>query len=94
MKNMCLVKIRLHITIIFLAIAAVALVACASGTPPQEVPDTKALTPCTEPRPQLCTMDYQPVCGQLKSGEFKTYSNGCNACTEPTVNGYRKGACK
>ena len=94
MKNICLVKMTPRITIIFLAIAAVALVACASGTPTQEVPGTKALTPCTDPRPQVCTMNYLPVCGQTAGGEAKTYSNGCGACSDPNVIGYSKGACE
>ncbi len=50
-------------------------------------------TVCTEPRPQICTMDYRPVCAQLSDGTFKTYSNGCTACTDPAVTGHREGAC-
>ena len=80
--------------ITILVTIAATLAACASGAPTSNIPDTKARIPCTDPRPQMCTMDYQPVCGHLKSDEFKTYSNGCNACSEPTVNGYSKGVCK
>ena len=83
-----------RVTTTFLAMAILTLSACASVAPPKEIPDTKGLTPCTEPRPQLCTMDYQPVCGQLQSGEFKTYSNGCGSCTDPAVVGYRAGECE
>ena len=49
---------------------------------------------CPEPRPEVCTQDYQPVCAQLEDGSFKTYSNGCNACSDPAVVGYRDGACQ
>ena len=49
---------------------------------------------CSEPRPQMCTMDYRPVCAQLENGQFKTYSNGCTACSDSNVSSYRNGACE
>jgi len=49
---------------------------------------------CTEPRSQVCTQDYRPVCAILLDGSLKTYSNGCNACSDPAVTGYREGACE
>ena len=51
---------------------------------------------CTEPRPEVCTMDYTPVCGLRNIAgkeEWKTYSNACSACSDPAVTGYRKDAC-
>lgn len=54
----------------------------------------KAMITCTEPRPQVCTQDYRPVCAALQDGSLKTYSNGCNACSDPAVTGYREGACE
>jgi alkaline phosphatase D len=54
----------------------------------------KKLTACPDQRPQICTMDYQPVCAQLKNGNFKTYSNGCTSCTDPNVVAYRNGTCE
>jgi len=54
----------------------------------------EVLTICAEPRPQICTMDYQPVCAQLENGTFKTYSNGCMACSDTLVIGHREGACE
>ena len=48
---------------------------------------------CPEIRPEICTQDYRPVCAEHASGDMKTYSNGCNACTDPAVIGYREGAC-
>jgi len=50
-------------------------------------------TICTDPRPQICTMDYRPVCAQLSDGTFKTYSNGCTGCSDPAVIEHREGAC-
>ena len=52
------------------------------------------LTSCPEPRPEICTMDYTPVCARHTDGSFKTYSNGCTACTNPSVEGYVEGACE
>jgi len=55
---------------------------------------TKEMVACTEPRPQVCSQDYRPVCAVLQDGSLKTYSNGCSACSDPGVTGYRKGACE
>ena len=52
------------------------------------------LTSCPENRPEICTMDYTPVCARHIDGSFKTYSNGCTACTNPSVEGYVEGACE
>lgn len=59
---------------------------------------------CTEPRPQICTMDYTPVCATrvdaircvttpCPSTEMATYANGCGACADATVTYYQPGAC-
>jgi len=48
---------------------------------------------CTDPRPQLCTMDYQPVCAKKSDGTYKTYANGCGACSDPDVIEYLAGEC-
>ena len=53
----------------------------------------KPLVPCTEPRPQVCTMEYAPACASLAAGGFRTYANGCTACADPAATGYRDGAC-
>ncbi len=50
-------------------------------------------TPCPEPRPQICTMDYRPVCGQGYSGEQRTFSNGCAACGDDSMRAYIDTAC-
>ena len=54
----------------------------------------KEMIACTDPRPQVCTQDYRPVCAYLEDGSYKTFSNGCNACSDPAVNGYRQGPCE
>ena len=48
---------------------------------------------CKDPRPQMCTMDYRPVCGAMTGGEKKTYSNGCSACSDLSVLSYVPGEC-
>ena len=55
---------------------------------------TDALTRCQEPKPQICTREFRPVCAQMQDGSFKTYSTGCTSCTNPNVVGYRDGACE
>ena len=55
--------------------------------------EADGLIVCPEPRPQICTMDYVPVCAQLQDGSFKVYSNGCSSCSDPAVVGYREGEC-
>src|SRR5210317_1480395 len=55
---------------------------------------TKEMVACTEPRPQVCSQDYRPVCAVTQNGSFKTYANGCSACSDPEVNSYRDGACE
>lgn len=59
---------------------------------------------CRDPRPQMCTREYRPVCASRDSGvrcvttpcpsmEWRTYGNACDACSDKTVSGYRDGAC-
>lgn len=76
---------------IVLAAAAASLVACSS-----ESSETTAgeIAKCRDPRPQLCTADYNPVCGVRGDGTEKTYSNACSACADPAVTGHRPGACE
>ena len=48
---------------------------------------------CEEPRPQICTMDYRPVCAANQDGEQKTYGNACSACGDSDVISHRQGEC-
>ena len=48
---------------------------------------------CEEPRPQVCTHEYDPVCATLQDGSTKTFSTGCTSCSDPGVVGYKMGAC-
>jgi len=48
---------------------------------------------CADPRPEICTMDYQPVCGFNSDNSSKTYSNACTACSHKKVIKYIKSDC-
>lgn len=48
---------------------------------------------CQAPRPEVCTMHYDPVCGERGDGSRHTYSNACQACADMSVVGYRQDAC-
>ena len=71
-------------------ITAFFLVSCAShdGGKPQSLS-----TECEDPRPQVCTMIYDPVCGMTGDGTRKTYASGCSACSHADVISYEKGEC-
>lgn len=56
-------------------------------------PTATLVTQCTEPRPQVCTMEYAPVCAQMAAGGRKQYSSACNACADDAVSGYLNGEC-
>ena len=56
--------------------------------------DEEQMIACKEPRPQLCTQDYRPVCAVRQDGSYKTYFNGCSACSDPAVSGYHEGTCE
>ncbi|MDX1697313.1 MAG: hypothetical protein R3308_03460 [Thiohalobacterales bacterium] len=72
----------------------------------QVVPEAGAsAVQCEDPRPEMCTQHYQPVCATRDSGircvttpcdstETRTYSNGCMACADPAVYYYSEGACE
>ena len=52
-----------------------------------------SITACTDPRPQICTMQYDPVCGTLDDGSEQTYSTDCTACSDAAVTQHRPGEC-
>ena len=65
------------------------LMACSSSQPTS----AELVQPCKDPRPQMCTMDYRPVCAFRGEQERREYSNGCSACADPEVSGYVEGKC-
>lgn len=76
---------------------------CAGGD--EAIPsEARAPVVCGEPRPEICTQDYRPVCAQRDNGvrcvttpcdstDSKTFSNGCTACSDRLVFTYVDGAC-
>ena len=56
-------------------------------------PTPTLVTQCSDPRPQVCTMEYAPVCADLTAGGKKQYASACNACADDAVSGYLKGEC-
>lgn len=78
----------------FVLLSCVGVAAVASAQEPQPrltVPEEKF---CTDPRPEMCTEDYRPVCGFTKDGVHRTYSNACFACAKTDVVRYTMGKCK
>ena len=73
------------------SVLAVTLVVAACAG--QEPADTSAGVQCSEPRPQVCTMEYAPACATLIAGGRKEYSSGCNACADDSVASYVPGPC-
>ena len=49
---------------------------------------------CTEPRPEMCTQEYLPVCANLKNGTKQTYASGCVACSDANVVSFRPDPCE
>ena len=84
--------------ILAFALMWIPVYAVAGGTgqnvPPAESADAIQTISCPEPRPEICTQDYRPVCAQMQDGSVKTYSNGCGACSDPAVVGYSDGECQ
>ena len=65
------------------------LAACASSG---QVTGDGAVS-CQLPRPQVCTMEYNPVCASLREGGRRDYASPCNACADDAVAAYLPGAC-
>jgi hypothetical protein len=79
-----------------LILIAASLTACASPSTPVDNNTKSTITNCPQERPQICTMDYRPVCATRDTGvrcvaapcpstEQKTYSNACSACADAKV---------
>ena len=66
---------------------------CAKSPATERSDDRAVFFTCEEPRPEACTMQYDPVCGETTDGRSKIYSNACVACSDRNVTGYRAGVC-
>jgi len=86
----------MSITYTRLPIAALALIsvtACSSTAETTPVERPADWTECTDPRPQVCTFHYLPVCGFDADGNQATFGNDCSACADPKIIGHVPGAC-
>lgn len=77
--------------VLLIGLIALALTAC--GSKPTAEPSVVSGTQCSGPRPQVCTMEYNPVCATLVAGGSKQYASPCNACADDAVAAYQMGAC-
>lgn len=81
-------------------------IASCSSKPTAEPPSEPAsdYTACQEPRPEMCTREYRPVCAQRDTGircvttpcdstEWVTLPSACTACSDADVLGHRPGEC-
>ncbi len=76
-------------------LAGFTALACAQSSALEETVSSRpVLVACVEPRPQLCTMQYDPVCGLTADNQNKTYSNACSACSDASVSGHSPGTCE
>jgi len=77
------------------------IISCSSTATSRSDDDIK----CIHPRPEICAMDYNPVCAiqdnavrcvttPCSSAELVSYSNGCSACADKNVISYTSGECK
>jgi hypothetical protein len=64
-----------------------------TGCTPQPVISPDDMTMCSNPRPEICTMEYEPVCGYSANDEPRSFASACTACSDITVIGYRPGEC-
>lgn len=91
--------------LLLVSFIAVFITACSEEQASEIEVAAQTVTECTNPRPEMCTMDYRPVCATKDTGircvtqpcdstETVTYSNGCSACSDPTVLSYVPEACK
>ena len=71
-----------------------ALIVMLPGCGAQVVEKKEGEMRCPKPRPQICTMEYVPVCGRDQAGKLKTYANACTACANSRIEAYRKAACE
>ncbi len=88
-------KVWQYARMMIVLLAANTAVACAQAISVEApVSSQTLLVACEEPRPQLCTMQYDPVCGLTANNQYKTYSNACSACSDASVSGHSPGACE
>lgn len=80
--------------VVFLILLSVLVSSCAAYSEKNVVAPSAELIICKDPRPQICTREYNPVCATYKDGSKKTGATGCTACSDPEVIGYVMAVCE
>jgi hypothetical protein len=82
------------VTQFLILLAVIFITSCSSTEISKSVDDIG----CNNPRPEMCTMDYNPVCATKDNGarptETATYPNACSACSDENVISTIPGECK
>ena len=71
-------------------ISLVLMIAACTSKPPI---DPEGMTLCGTPRPQVCSMEYDPVCGHTENGKSESYASACMACSDSSITAYTAGNC-
>ncbi len=80
---------------LLLPLMLAAIGACHAEMPRQPPRATEpGAVACAEPRPQVCTREYRPVCGVRADDTRQTFGNACTACAEPGVVRHVPGPCR
>ncbi len=85
----------LKVLVIFGLVAVLQIAGCGEVAPASSKRTDVAggLTQCTEPRPEICTREYAPVCALLQEGTRRSYASKCVACSDQNVVAYKAGKC-
>ncbi|MEM1141179.1 MAG: hypothetical protein AAF671_07695 [Pseudomonadota bacterium] len=78
------------LAVVFAPVLAVSLSNCTS----QPDLESSPVGQCATPRPQVCTMQYAPVCATHSDQHQETHSSACNACADDSVISYLPGTCE
>ena len=97
------------LTLLYSAVFILFISGCQDNKPGTNPSPTAKLpigkyTECKDPRPEMCTSEFRPVCGNIDTGtrcvtapcpsnEYKTASNACTACADKKIDGYWLSAC-
>ena len=83
-----------NVKAVLFVLTSLLITACASQNKNDiNAPGALDLILCQQPRPQICTREYRPVCATMKDGSSRTGTTACTSCSDAEVVGYRKGAC-
>ncbi|WP_439101556.1 hypothetical protein [Congregibacter sp.] len=84
----------MHFSFLISALTLTAVITATAGCATPVEPEIPSFTTCEEPRPQVCTMIFAPVCATTVTGELTNHASGCNACADDQVLTYVDGACE